>query len=287
MGARGSDEGTDEDRALVSHTKIDGRPHHLPGLAWALILSGELELRGHEVGPIRLLPADVFLVAPAATVQVKTRIGVVELLEFHAGTAWMDEVFARASCAWPVGGEPFSVGRAGSELARRTGRALRELAFPAAASGASARLHEASGHLELVACAFDARQGADPWTAPRRVSSRRRSGFLARVAELAASGTLEDLSLERFSAELGLSPRHTSRLFREELGSPFREWMAATRIAMACRLLRDTELPVIEVAAESGWRSLPHFNTAFRRLKGQTPTAFRRAARQSDPQPEA
>ncbi|HXK25587.1 MAG TPA: helix-turn-helix transcriptional regulator [Myxococcota bacterium] len=287
MSARENGESTDEDRALVSHRKIDDRPYPLSGLAWVLILSGELELRGHEFGPIRLLPADVFLLSPDASVKVKTRTGVVELLEFHAGAAWLNDVFSRAGCAWPAGGEPVSVGRAGSETARRTGRSLRKLAFPAATSEASARLHEAAGHFELVACAFDARHAAAPWMAPRRVSSRRRTGFLARVTELAASGTLEDLSLERFSAEIGLSPRHTSRLFREELGAPFREWVAATRLATACRLLRDTELPVIEVAAESGWRSLPHFNTAFRRHKGQTPTAFRRAARQSDPQSEA
>jgi AraC-like DNA-binding protein len=45
----------------------------------------------------------------------------------------------------------------------------------------------------------------------------------------------------------------------------------------AKRLLRETDLPVIEVAAETGWSSLAHFTTTFRRRVGQTPSGYRAA----------
>ena len=40
-------------------------------------------------------------------------------------------------------------------------------------------------------------------------------------------------------------------------------------------LLRDSEMTVIEVAGETGWSSLAHFNAVFRRRVGSTPSQFR------------
>ena len=51
--------------------------------------------------------------------------------------------------------------------------------------------------------------------------------------------------------------------------------MTRLRVDRARRLLDESALPVIEVAAETGWSSLAHFNAVFRRHTGHTPTAYR------------
>lgn len=269
----------DEVETVVVHNhKLDDRPRELLGLGLLLVEHGEVDLREREVARLRLLPADVALLSPGARAELSARADTAELVEFHAGSAWLEDALARGRCAWPRDGEAVSVGRAGSELASRAGRALRELLRLVARPEPVARLREASVHLELLACALEGRQVPAPWIAPRRASSRRRSGFLSAVADL-ASGRLEDLSLERCSERLGLSPRQTSRLFREELGLAFRDWISAKRLARACQLLQETDLPVIDVAVESGWGSLAHFNATFRRRKGCTPSDYRQSLR--------
>lgn len=269
-----------DEAARVTHQKLQAQPQALLGLALVLVLRGEVELREREVGRILLLPSDVALVAPGTQVELRSRSEVAELVEFRAPPAWLDATLHGLCCSWPSSAarEPVGVSRAGSEVARRAGRALRELSGPAPGVGPAARLRDASGHLELVACALESRQARLPWTAPRRASSRRRAAFLDTVSAL-AEGSLEDLSLEQCAARLRLSPRQTSRLFRQELGISFREWIASRRIDLACQLLRETDLPVIDVAAESGWGSLNHFNATFRQRKGCTPSAFREATR--------
>ena len=46
---------------------------------------------------------------------------------------------------------------------------------------------------------------------------------------------------------------------------------------MAKKMLEETELPISEIALRSGFSSQSHFTTAFRRLAGATPKAFRAA----------
>ena len=55
----------------------------------------------------------------------------------------------------------------------------------------------------------------------------------------------------------------------------FREHLALLRLARAKALLRDTGMSVIEVAGETGWSSLAHFNSVFRRRVGATPSRYR------------
>ena len=69
------------------------------------------------------------------------------------------------------------------------------------------------------------------------------------------------------------------RLFREELGCTFREHVSNLRIERARRLLAETERSIVEVAGETGWSSLAHFNSAFRRWVGATPSAYRHRSR--------
>jgi hypothetical protein len=54
------------------------------------------------------------------------------------------------------------------------------------------------------------------------------------------------------------------------------------RIADAQRLLRDSELPVTEIMAESGFRTKSNFNREFLRTTGMNPLEYRQMRHQSD-----
>lgn len=80
--------------------------------------------------------------------------------------------------------------------------------------------------------------------------------------------------------QLALHRRTFNRRLRE-MGTSFREILDDVRHEAARQLLRDTELPVIGVAAALGYAEASSFNHAFRRWSGLTPTAWRCRSREA------
>lgn len=81
--------------------------------------------------------------------------------------------------------------------------------------------------------------------------------------------------LDRAAAELGLSRRSFTRLFRAAAGCPFAEYVERVRVGYACRLLRDTARGIVSIAFECGYEDLSAFYRAFKRHVGQSPGRWR------------
>lgn len=88
---------------------------------------------------------------------------------------------------------------------------------------------------------------------------------LPRTAELAAAASCSVSTLDRHMRRVfGLSPR---------------QFVLKARIDTAMRLLGETDLPLAEVAARSGFYDQPAFTRQLARLTGETPAQFRRRSR--------
>jgi AraC-like DNA-binding protein len=85
----------------------------------------------------------------------------------------------------------------------------------------------------------------------------------------------EPLPVERLARESGLSVSRFKSRFRAESGFPPAEFVLRRRIERASRLLSSNCGTVLEVALQSGFASSQYFASAFRRVTGMTPTAFR------------
>jgi AraC family transcriptional regulator of adaptative response / DNA-3-methyladenine glycosylase II len=104
------------------------------------------------------------------------------------------------------------------------------------------------------------------------------SGRLAqRAVDLLDTG-----SVEAAANHLGVSSRHLRRVLRSELGVAPMDLVQSRRVALARRLLRDTGVPVTQVALASGFSSVRRFNAAFLERAGRPPSAFRKHAAASD-----
>ncbi len=86
---------------------------------------------------------------------------------------------------------------------------------------------------------------------------------------------LADLSLGEMAKLLHCCERHASRLFREVWGTGFLAYVSELRLKKSCHLLRQGRQKVIDIALESGFGSLAHFNYAFKRRFCMTPTEWR------------
>ena len=98
---------------------------------------------------------------------------------------------------------------------------------------------------------------------------------LRRATEFIEENLREDLTLDRLSETLAMSPGHFAHAFKKTTGLAPHHYVVERRIDRAKGLLRKSELPIAEIAHRVGFRNQSHFSFAFRRATGVTPREFR------------
>jgi len=74
-----------------------------------------------------------------------------------------------------------------------------------------------------------------------------------------------------------ISERSLHRLFVKHTGESVSEYLCKLRIGRACMLLVETDRPVSMIAFEVGLPNLSNFNRQFRRVRGITPSGYRKS----------
>ena len=85
------------------------------------------------------------------------------------------------------------------------------------------------------------------------------------------------VGVQHFAARLGVTPTHLTRSCRAAAGRAALDILTDRRHFEACRLLKDTTLPVRRIAEQTGFASPAYFTRAFRARTGASPTEFRDA----------
>lgn len=135
----------------------------------------------------------------------------------------------------------------------------------------SAAAAETAGYRACLRCRPESAPGSPDW----RGSSALVSRALRRIHDGAMNlGNLEDLS-----ESLGVSSRHLSRLFHEELGATPLEFARTLRAHGAWKLIEQTDMPMTDVAFASGFGSVRSFNEEVRARFGVSPSKLRQRAR--------
>lgn len=86
----------------------------------------------------------------------------------------------------------------------------------------------------------------------------------------------EDVTLASVAKAVNSSVFYFCKLFKRATGLTFTEYLNRRRIEKAKNYLLNPNLRVSEIAYESGFQSLTHFNRMFRKIVGESPTAYRR-----------
>jgi AraC family L-rhamnose operon regulatory protein RhaS len=121
--------------------------------------------------------------------------------------------------------------------------------------------------LARVAAAPDPARAATPADGNRRAVER----FLAELAHR----FYEPVVIDRVAADLGMSRRSFTRLFREIAGCSYADYVERVRIEYACRLLRETKRRIATIAFECGYEELSSFYRAFKRHTNRSPRNWR------------
>ncbi len=140
-------------------------------------------------------------------------------------------------------------------------------------AGAPDLYAEAAG--DLLAAHLLVRHAGCP--APRR--AKREDVRLRRVDAFMRESLGASVSLDAMAREAGLSRFHFLRLFKQAYGeTPFTR-LTRLRMEEAQRRLARGSESVTEVALSCGYDSPAHFASAFRRMVGVSPSAYRRGSR--------
>lgn len=104
---------------------------------------------------------------------------------------------------------------------------------------------------------------------------------LLRAKDRMDAASHEDWPVPRLAEVSHVSEAHFSREFKQAFGVPPHRYLLTRRIERAVALLRDSDLPIIDIAFQTGWRSLGTFGRIFRDITGDTPSAVRLRAREA------
>jgi AraC family transcriptional regulator of adaptative response / DNA-3-methyladenine glycosylase II len=115
-----------------------------------------------------------------------------------------------------------------------------------------------------------------PETAPELAAWRGTTNTVSRALSLIETGALDESRVGSLAARLGVGERQLRRLFQEHLGASPVSVAQTRRVLLALQLLRETQLPIADVALAAGFTSIRRFNEVFQRLFDRPPGALRR-----------
>ncbi|WP_133479574.1 helix-turn-helix transcriptional regulator [Cognatilysobacter segetis] len=110
---------------------------------------------------------------------------------------------------------------------------------------------------------------------PRRPADPELLRRLLRAKDRIDAASHEDWPVRRLAAVSHVSTAHFARAFRDAFGLPPHRYLLTRRIERATALLRDSDLPIIDIAFGTGWKSLGTFGRTFRDVTGESPGEWR------------
>ncbi len=114
------------------------------------------------------------------------------------------------------------------------------------------------GHLPIAEVAATRRGGLPP-------------GLARRVCDYIESHLDEKIRLDSLAAMAGLSTYHFARAFHRSVGIPPHSYLLRRRVERVKQMVRDTQLPLSQIALATGFSDQSHLARHFRRQTGMSP----------------
>lgn len=89
----------------------------------------------------------------------------------------------------------------------------------------------------------------------------------------------ENVSRSEIAGEIGMSEEYFSRLFKQETGSTFKEYVLDIKMKKAMELLKTTDLSIGIIASKVGYSNFSYFSQQFRTFTGLTPQEYKKKER--------
>ena len=99
------------------------------------------------------------------------------------------------------------------------------------------------------------------------------------IANQTLKEALQGITIEELTHLYPINPTTLKEVFKDVYGTSIAAHLKKHRMEKAAQLLRETDLPVAEVARQVGYESQSKFTAQFKRAYGLPPTEYRRLIR--------
>ncbi|MBN1624485.1 MAG: response regulator [Clostridia bacterium] len=100
--------------------------------------------------------------------------------------------------------------------------------------------------------------------------------LMSRANNIIKTQFREDISLDSLSRTLGISPQYFSRLYKNETGRNFIEYLTDARMTQARKLIREGKYSIKEICFMVGYSDPNYFSRLFKKIEGRSPTEYAR-----------
>ncbi|HZG75516.1 MAG TPA: AraC family transcriptional regulator, partial [Paenibacillus sp.] len=111
----------------------------------------------------------------------------------------------------------------------------------------------------------------------REERERRTLSVLDRAKQYIADRYTSDISLEEAAGHVHLHPQYFSKLFKQQTGESFTDYVTRLRIEKAKTLIASGSFSLKEICFEIGYKDPNYFSRVFKKVTGFTPTEYREA----------
>lgn len=108
-----------------------------------------------------------------------------------------------------------------------------------------------------------------------RFSEAKHANLIHRCTQYIGAHYKERITLEDTARMVYLSPAYLSRIFKQETGVTFNEYLNRVRINKAKELLRSRDLRMTDISLEVGYEDQSYFTKVFKRVAGMLPREYR------------
>ena len=131
-------------------------------------------------------------------------------------------------------------------------------------------------HLGLLAVFFERQIEVAPVSTGKARTDTTSARLVAAYTDLIERDYRSMQSISDFAATLGVTPTHLTRCCNQTCGKSALALLRDRIHFEACMLLRETRLPVKDIAGQLGFQSAAYFTRSFTAQTGSTPSTFRR-----------
>ncbi|RXZ80442.1 AraC family transcriptional regulator [Paenibacillaceae bacterium] len=102
------------------------------------------------------------------------------------------------------------------------------------------------------------------------------SSYLVKKAlQLLDDQFTEEMHLAQIAEELYITPNYLSRIFKQETGKSFSQYLSMKRVERACQLLTTSTLKIYQVGEAVGYPNSRYFSEWFQKQTGLSPSDYR------------
>jgi AraC-like DNA-binding protein len=99
--------------------------------------------------------------------------------------------------------------------------------------------------------------------------------LISQVKHIINMNLSKNLCIKDISSQLGLSHEHISRQFRKLTGETITSYINLQRLEASLEMLKNTNMPLKQIASECGFKSVNYFHTIFKKKFSFTPNFVR------------